>query len=203
MSAAKTIVITGATGVQGGAVLKYLLENPFPFPTVLRGITRNPSADKAKALASQSVEIVKADAEDPDSLNAAFKDAWAIFGMTDFFVPLATNGFDWDIASKIENQQGINIARAAAQSKTLEHFFWSTLPDSNTLTKGKVVVPYYQTKIKIEEFIRSQTALLSKTTFLYIGCFETNLYMPLFAPIWQVSMTNQFEAGSHCQRDIC
>ena len=72
------ITVIGATGQQGGAVIDALLEQRVP----IRALTRNPNGDKARALATRGVEVVRADLEDVDSVRAAFDGAAAAFAMT-------------------------------------------------------------------------------------------------------------------------
>jgi len=81
MSSQKLIAVLGATGNQGGSVIKTFLEQP---QYKIRGLTRNTSSDKAKALAQNGVEMVAADLEDKASLEAAFADAHIIFIVSDY-----------------------------------------------------------------------------------------------------------------------
>ncbi|KAL5332006.1 hypothetical protein ACEPPN_001549 [Leptodophora sp. 'Broadleaf-Isolate-01'] len=90
-----SVVIIGATGGQ------------------VRGITRNVNSVKAEALKARGVELVNADLDNIDSLIAAFKDATVIYAVTDFIEPFRAKGPKE--ATKIETQQGINLAKAAAQ----------------------------------------------------------------------------------------
>lgn len=73
----KLILITGITGNQGGAVARHLIGKGFK----LRGMTRKPDSDKAKALAKQGVEIVKGDLNDSASVRAALKGVWGAFAV--------------------------------------------------------------------------------------------------------------------------
>jgi uncharacterized protein YbjT (DUF2867 family) len=66
----KLVVVVGATGGQGGSVIKRLLADGF---YRLRGITRNPQSKTAQDLASKGVEMVEADINDLDSVKSAFK----------------------------------------------------------------------------------------------------------------------------------
>jgi nucleoside-diphosphate-sugar epimerase len=78
MSSPKLVAVYGATGSQGGSVVQSLLQNKDHTFTV-RGITRNPDSEKAKALAAQGVEVVKADGFNKDQMVEAFKDCWGAF----------------------------------------------------------------------------------------------------------------------------
>src|SRR5215469_9167032 len=107
----KIVSVIGATGVQGRSVVNALLKDKDNEYSI-RAITRNPDSERAKALASQGVEVVKADLNDFDSLIAAFHGSSYIYGITDFFEPFAKNGPEK--AVEIEVAQGINLAKAAA-----------------------------------------------------------------------------------------
>ena len=86
----KNIVsIVGATGIQGSSVVDALLKDD---SYSLRAITRDPDREKAKALATSDIEVVKADLNNLDSLKAAFSGSYAIFAVTDFFEPFGQHG---------------------------------------------------------------------------------------------------------------
>lgn len=80
------LVVLGATGNQGGSVIKHFL-NQSPATYRLRGLTRNASAASAQALTAEGVEMVAADVDDLSSLQRAFEGADAIFAVTDFWGP--------------------------------------------------------------------------------------------------------------------
>jgi NmrA-like family len=97
----KTILVLGATGTQGpsfkdrrvsrlvllvssgGAVAKVLLQYPEKY--IVRCLTRNPNSDKAKALSALGGELAQADLTVPSTLPEAFKGAWGVFAVTDFY----------------------------------------------------------------------------------------------------------------------
>lgn len=91
----KTILITGATGQQGGAVLRHLVGKGFK----LRALTRNPDSDKAKALAAQDVQVIKGDLDDEASLKAALQGAWGVFAVQN----------TWEAGVEKEEEQGKRI----------------------------------------------------------------------------------------------
>ncbi|RAL12662.1 NAD(P)-binding protein [Aspergillus homomorphus CBS 101889] len=175
----KTIAIIGATGTQGGSVLNALLPSKADY--TIRAITRNPSSTAAQSLAGQGVQLVRADLHDLTSLTTAFAGTHAIFAVTNFFDALPTHGVDGAMA--LETQMGINIAKAAAATESLEHFIWSTLPDSQTNSDGKAAVPYYESKRRVDAFIRSLPQLLAKTTFVWVGWYSANMLIPCFQPM--------------------
>jgi len=175
----KLISVVGATGVQGSSVIKALLSNS---NYVLRAICRDPSSEKAKALSAKGIEVVKADLNDFDSLVRAFKGSSAIYGTTGFFEDFAKHGPTK--AVELEVAQGTNMAKAAAATETLEHFIWSTLPDSRKISNGKFMIPHFDGKAQVDRYIKSCPALLEKTTFLWVGFYASNLTFPMFTPCY-------------------
>src|ERR1700733_6035357 len=146
---AKLAVIVGATGGQGSSVVKALLKDP---SYKIRGITRNPSSEKGKALSAQGVDVVAADLNDEASLLKAFSGASVIYGVTDFFEPFVKT--DAEEAMKVEYGQGVNIVSAASKTSTLEHFIWSTLPDSGKISNGEYILPHFDAKARIDAYIK-------------------------------------------------
>src|SRR6202051_3257530 len=73
----RTILITGVTGQQGGAVTQALRGTGFH----LRGLTRKPESERATALAHRGIDIVKGDLDDEVTLRSALAGAWGVFGV--------------------------------------------------------------------------------------------------------------------------
>lgn len=88
---------------------------------------------------------------------------------------------------EIESTQGINCAKAAAKTHTLEHYIWSSLPDNQKITGGKCSVPHFESKVKVDNYIKTVPALLSKTTFMFVTYYASNIHMPMFLPTFFVS----------------
>ncbi|KAL5043610.1 hypothetical protein BDW71DRAFT_216215 [Aspergillus fruticulosus] len=175
----KIITIVGATGTQGGSVVTALHNLTSPTYTI-RAITRNPSSPAAQSLIAKNIEVTKADLQDLPSLISAFKGSHAIFAVTNFFENLPTHGIQG--AMELETNAGVNLAKAAAATETLEHYVWSTLPDSKTNSGGRVTVPYYESKNAVDRFIQSVPELLRKTTFVWFGWYAGNMALPLYHP---------------------
>ena len=85
----KLIVVVGATGGQGGSVITSFLKDG---NWRIRGLTRNPESEKAKALSAKGVEMVKGDLGDLASLGTAFSGANVIFTIMDYYENLWTKG---------------------------------------------------------------------------------------------------------------
>lgn len=117
-TANKIIAVTGATGAQGGGVIRAILAHPDGGFSA-RAITRNPDSDQAKALAALGVDVVKADLDDEASLAAAFAGAYGAFCITNFWEHFSPDK---------EIEQAGNLARAA-KSAAVSHVIWSTLED--------------------------------------------------------------------------
>ncbi|KAJ5610868.1 NmrA-like family-domain-containing protein [Penicillium lagena] len=171
------VVIVGATGTQGGSVAYSLLKDP---NFAVRGLSRNSESDSANALKAQGAEIAKADLNDETSLVKAFEGAYAIFAVTNFFEPAGKFGVEE--ARTIEYQQAINMVQAAKKTPTLQHYIWSTLPNSNHLSKGKYNVHFFDVKSSVDDYIRQDEEFLAKTTFVYFTNFASNMFYPVFLP---------------------
>ena len=84
--------------------------------------------------------------------------------MTDFFEPFAASGPEK--AVEVKTAQGINLAKAASQIPTLQHYIWGTLRNARRISNGKNNVPHFDAKNTVDDYIKSDPVLLHKTTFL-------------------------------------
>jgi len=148
----KTIVVIGATGSQGKAVVNTLInEGSFN----VRAITRNP-----EKYSGEAHEAVYADLKDLQSLKDAFKNAYGVFVVTNF----------WEGADEIA--QGKN-AIEAAKAMGVQHFIWSTLPNVESISKGEFEVPHFTLKAKVDELVKS--AGFKYSTFVQPPFYYQNL----------------------------
>lgn len=108
-----------------------------------------------------------------------------IFAFTNFFETFLTLGPDESL--KIEYAQGVNLAKAASKTPTLEHYIWSTLADSKALSGGAIEVPHFQGKSEVDKYIKQDPILLKKTTFLWCSCFQATFAQPPLVPNFLVS----------------
>lgn len=188
MSAEKPLlVVLGATGNQGGSIISYYLSQSSSLYK-LRGVTRNPSSSKSLSLISRGVEMVAGDFDNRTSLEAAFRDATAIFSVTDFwqsFMDPSLRGRSAETGEKIgilardrEAQQNKNIIDAAANVETLERFVYSSLPNTSKLSRGKYShVYHFDGKGIAEEYGRNTyPKLWAKTNVLYAGYYLENYF---------------------------
>ena len=167
----KIIAVVGATGAQGGGLVRAIL-NDTSGPFVARAITRNASSDKAKALATAGADVVVADLDDVKSLKKAFEGAHGVFGVTNFWEHLKPDK---------EISQARNIAQAAKDAG-VHHVIWSTLEDTRKSVPlsddrmptlmGKYKVPHFDAKGEANAFF---TELGVPTTFLVTSFYWENL----------------------------
>ncbi|EUC32458.1 hypothetical protein COCCADRAFT_37630 [Bipolaris zeicola 26-R-13] len=179
--AKKLIVIAGATGNQGSAIARGLIKTG---DWHIRAVTRNPNGEKAKKLAAEGMEIVQGDYNDEESMKKAFDGAQAIFAVTNWWDGLF-RGASLNEAGDIEYAQGTMLARLASQVKTLEHYIWSTLPNGEKLTEGRIPVPHFDYKARVDDYIKETLPeLAAKTTFLMFGFYPTNFAdFPMLKPV--------------------
>jgi uncharacterized protein YbjT (DUF2867 family) len=130
----KLIAVIGATGQQGGSVLRALqAQGQFN----VRALTRNPG--KHRGLAD---EVVKADFDRPETLEAAFAGAHGVFLVTNF----------WEQGT--DELKQATAAVQAAKAAGVKHFVWSTLPDVEAISGGKLHVPHFTGKAKIDRIVK-------------------------------------------------
>ena len=129
-----TILVTGATGSQGGAVARELLGRGFD----VRGLTRNPDSERARALAALGATMVQGDFDDFDSLVAAMQGASGVFAMTDF----------WEHGYEREVQHGKNLISAAGAAG-VGHFVYSSVAGAADRTG----LPHFDSKGVVEGYL--------------------------------------------------
>jgi len=149
----KLIAVIGATGQQGGAVVRALQASG---QFKVRALTRNPG--KHRELAE---EVVEADLDRPDTLKAAFEGAHGVF--------LVTFNF-WEEGAELKQA---TAAVRAAKDADVQHFIWSTLPDVETISGGKFHVPHFTGKAKVDRMVKE--AGFVNHTFVIAPFFYQNL----------------------------
>jgi uncharacterized protein YbjT (DUF2867 family) len=151
----KTVLVTGATGRQGGAVIRHMLRNEWK----LRALTRNPNAPPAQELTRQGVEVVQGDLGDPASLERAARGVYGVYSVQDF----------WSVGAKREVNQGKNLAEAAKKAG-VEHFVYSSVGGAER-NSG---IDHWESKWEIEKHIRK---LGLPATILRPAAFMENYYI--------------------------
>ncbi|KAM6478018.1 NAD(P)-binding protein [Trichoderma sp. SZMC 28011] len=177
----KLIVILGITGTQGASVADVFLQEP---GWKLRGVTRDASRASSTYWKQKGVEIVEADLDKQESLEAAFKGANAIFGNIDSIGPMY-DPYNYgklrpgqtinEFCYQLEVKRGKNMANAAARVETLERFVFSGLPSIKAVTNGKYPHAYhFEAKAEIIAHIKSLPNLAAKASEVQLGEFATN-----------------------------
>ena len=171
---AKILAVVGATGTQGGGLVRAALRDPKRLFKV-RALTRNPDSDKAKRLEQLGAEIVAANLDDLDSIKRAFKGADLAFCVTNFWEHFSPDR---------ELEQARNMAEAAAHAD-VDHVIWSTLEDTRLRVPlddphlptlmGRYKVPHFDAKGEANsEFIDRDVP----TTLLLTSYYWDNLLQP-------------------------
>lgn len=170
MAKKKVIAVIGATGNQGGGLCSAILNDPAG-GFVCRAVTRNPSKEKARALAARGAEVVTADLDDAESLKRAFAGAYGAFCMTNF----------WEhFSADKEKAQARNLADACRSAK-VKHAVWSTLEDTRTLMAADDTrMPMLQDHYRVPHFDAKGEAdahfVDLPVTFLITSFYWDNLY---------------------------
>jgi uncharacterized protein YbjT (DUF2867 family) len=149
----KLIAVVGATGQQGGGVVRALQASG---QFKVRALSRNPG--KHRELAD---EVVEADLDRPETLKSAFEGAYGVFLVTNFW----QEGTD-------ELKQATAAVRAAKDAG-VKHFIWSTLPDVEAISGGKCHVPHFTGKAKIDRIVKE--AGFAHHTFVIAPFYYQNL----------------------------
>jgi uncharacterized protein YbjT (DUF2867 family) len=176
----KIIAVVGATGSQGGGLVRAIVADP-EGPFTARALTTNADSDRARDLASQGVEVIEADLDDETSLRKAFDGAYGAYVVTNFWVQRTPEQEKARTRAQMELDQAAAAARAAEHAQ-LQHVVWSTLEDTrphferlgidvpNAL--GSYKVPHFDAKGEANAFF---TELGVPTTFL-----QTTFYYEAF-----------------------
>ena len=167
----KIIAVVGATGAQGGGLVRAILADKSG-SFAARAITRDPNSEKAKALRAAGAEVVGADLDKPETLAKGFAGAYGAFTLTNF----------WEhFQPEKELTQARNMAQAAKVAGA-QHVIWSTLEDTRKWVPladnrmptlmGKYKVPHFDAKGEADQIFRE---LGVPTTFLLTAFYWDNL----------------------------
>lgn len=175
----KLIAVFGATGQQGGAVVR-ALQATGQFK--VRALTRNPATNSKLA-----DEVVLADFNRPETLRAALAGAHGVF--------LVTNSWE---AGADEARQAL-AAVNAAKDAGVRHFIWSTLPDVKTISGGTIDVPHFTAKAEVEPIV--SRAGFAHHTFVIAPFYYQNL-LGVMAPQKQVDGTTGWALPLDPERQV-
>jgi uncharacterized protein YbjT (DUF2867 family) len=171
MAEKKIIAVVGATGAQGGGLVRAILSDKGG-PFAARAITRDVNSDKAKELARLGAEVVAADVDDVESLKKAFKGVYGAYCVT----------FFWAHFSPEKEKTNARAMAEAAKFAGIQHAIWSTFEDTRKsiplsdtrmpTLMGSYKVPHFDAKAEADRFF---TDLGVPTTFLLTSFYWENL----------------------------
>jgi uncharacterized protein YbjT (DUF2867 family) len=160
----KTILVTGATGQQGGAVTRQLLKQP---GFAVRALTRDPAKPAARALTQSGAEVIRGNLDDPGSLRRGLEGAYGVFSVQNFM----------EAGCEGETRQGKMLADAA-KAAGVQQFVYSSVVSADRQTG----LPHFECKWQIEQHI-GRTGL--PHTILRPAFFMQNWYSYMRDPILQ------------------
>lgn len=170
MAEKKIIVVVGATGAQGGGLVRAIQSDSSGGFTA-RALTRDVNSGRAKDLAGLGAEVVAADVDDPESLKRAFEGAYGAYCVT----------FFWAHFSPEKEQAEARVMAQAAKHAGLQHVVWSTLEDTRQwipldddrmpTLMGQYKVPHFDAKGEANQFF---TDLGLPVTFLLTSFYWDN-----------------------------
>jgi uncharacterized protein YbjT (DUF2867 family) len=131
----RPILVTGATGLQGGALARRLLDAGCQ----VRAMTRRPDGDRARALADAGAEVVAGDFDRPETLDEPLAGAWGVFSVQN----------TWEAGVEREEAQGKLFAERARQAG-VEHFVYASVGSAHRRTG----IPHFDNKWRVEQRIR-------------------------------------------------
>jgi uncharacterized protein YbjT (DUF2867 family) len=155
------ILVTGATGHQGGAVVRHLLDRGYK----VRAMTRHPESNNAGTLKKLGAELVKGDFDDPKSLDRALDGAWGAYSVQN----------TWEAGVVREEEQGKHFA-GLARKKDIAHFVYSSVGSAHRSTG----IPHFDNKWRIEQAVRSLK--FPSYTIIRPVFFMENFTLPWFLP---------------------
>lgn len=132
----QTVLVTGATGQQGGAIARELLARKYP----VRAMTRKPDSPAARALAALGAEVVAGDLDDASSLERVLRGAWGTFGVQN----------TWEAGVEREEEQGKRLAELARRAG-VQHYVYASVGSAHRRTG----IPHFDNKWRVEEAVRS------------------------------------------------
>ena len=155
------VLVTGVTGHQGGAVARELVAQGVK----VRGMTRKPDSDAAKAMQKLGIEIVTGDFDDEASLKSALNGAWGAFSVQN----------TWEVGVEREEEQGKRFAKLAKEAG-IKHFVYTSVASAHRETG----IPHFENKWRIEQTIKALG--FPSWTVIRPVFFMENLAGPWFLP---------------------
>jgi len=132
----KTVLVTGATGKQGGSTLRHLAERG---GFQLRALTRKPDSEGARAAAALGAQVVAGDLDDAASLRRALDGVWGVFGVQN----------TWEAGVVKEEEQGKRLAELA-RAAGVSHFVYTSVGSAHK----KTGIPHFENKFRVEQKVK-------------------------------------------------
>lgn len=164
MTTKNLILITGATGKQGGEVARALLANGWP----VRAMTRNPDSEPARALSKLGAQVVMGDLDDAASLERALAGVWGVYAVQN----------TWEAGVEKEEVQGKRLAELAKKAG-VQHFVYASVGSAHRNTG----IPHFDNKWRVEETVRGLN--FPSHVVLRPVFFMENFLTPNFLPALQ------------------
>jgi uncharacterized protein YbjT (DUF2867 family) len=136
MAGNRIILVTGATGKQGGALIKELVGQGW----TLRAMTRHPEGEAAQKLRASGADVMAGDFDDTASLERALAGAWGVFGVQN----------TWEAGVEREEEQGKRLAQLARDAG-VQHYVYASVGSAHRHTG----IPHFENKARVEEIVRS------------------------------------------------
>jgi uncharacterized protein YbjT (DUF2867 family) len=136
MAENRVILVTGATGKQGGALIKELVGQGW----TLRAMTRHPEGEAAQKLRASGADVMAGDFDDTASLERALAGAWGVFGVQN----------TWEAGVEREEEQGKRLAQLARDAG-VQHYVYASVGSAHRHTG----IPHFENKARVEEIVRS------------------------------------------------
>lgn len=161
MADQKSVLVTGATGQQGGTVARKLLADGYR----VRAMTRKPDSERAKELVKLGAEAIQGDLDDAASLERAVQGVWGVFAVQN----------TWEAGVEKEEVQGKRLAEIA-KAAGVQHFVYSSVGSAHRHTG----IPHFDNKSRVEATVRGLG--FPSYTIIRPVFFMENLLSPWFKP---------------------
>ncbi|KPM35294.1 hypothetical protein AK830_g11280 [Neonectria ditissima] len=161
----KLITVFGATGIQGGSVIRAILNDAtLSKEFKIRGVTRDTSKPAAKELKAKGVEVISADMSSVEQAAPAVKGAHTVFLVTNFWEKMSED---------VEIAQGKAVTDAS-KAAGVKHLIFSSLLNTTEITEGRLPsISHFVGKSKIEQYIRDSGV---PATFVLPGMYMSNMF---------------------------
>ena len=132
----KIILVTGATGQQGGAVARHLIKSGWK----VRALVRDENKPAAQEIKKLGAELITGDMADSSTIEKAMKDVYGVFSVQNFW----QHGYEGELKQA-------KIVADAAKSANVKHFMFSSVGGAERETK----IPHFEVKFEVETYIKN------------------------------------------------